>query len=143
MGDLRGYEWITKQEGASIATVAASKSLERDAHVWTEGCPLPYPEVGNHTPWDWVRLVVLGQSVACDLRLADFLNLHCIVWIWTYSEAWDKLTQMRSELDQLGPFLMPLLLVGGRVTDVAVYISISDHIFLSCHRIKTPLLHFQ
>ena len=143
MGDLRGYEWITKQEGASIATVAASKSLERDAHVWTEGCPLPYPEVGNHTPWDWVRLVVLGQSVAWDLRLADFLNLHCIVWIWTYSEAWDKLTQMRSELDQLGPFLMPLLLVGGRVTDIVVYISISDHIFLSYHRIKTPVLHFQ
>jgi hypothetical protein len=36
MRELREYEWITTQEGASIATIAASKSLERDAHVWTE-----------------------------------------------------------------------------------------------------------
>jgi hypothetical protein len=85
MRELREYEWITKQEGASSATIAASKSLERDAHVWTEvfrPLPLLYPEVGNHTPWAWVHLVVLGQSVACDS--ADFLNLHCG---WTYSEA--------------------------------------------------------
>jgi hypothetical protein len=136
MGDLRGYEWITKQEGASIATVAASKSLERDAHVWTEGCPLPYPEVGNHTPWDWVHLVVFGQSVACDLQ--TFSTCIALCGFGLTRKLGDKLTQMRSELDQLGPFLMPLLLVGGRVTDITVYISISDHIFLSYHRIKTP-----
>jgi hypothetical protein len=36
MREWREYEWISKQENASIATIAASKSLERDAHVWTE-----------------------------------------------------------------------------------------------------------
>jgi hypothetical protein len=126
MRELREYEWISKQEDASIATMAASKSLERDAHVWTE-VSLFYirsVEVGNHT-------------ATCRLS-------QLALWIGTYSEAWgDKLTQMCSELDQLGPFLVPPFLIERPSDRRHVHISISDDIFLSCPRIETSLLHFQ
>jgi hypothetical protein len=57
-----------------------------------------------------------GLGAKRGLRLADFLYLHCGFGLTR--KLGDKLTQMRSELDQLGPFLMPPLLVIGRVTDI-------------------------
>lgn len=57
-----------------------------------------------------------GLGAKRGLRLADLPNLHCGFGLTR--QLGDKLTQMRSELDQLGPHAMPPLLVSGRVTDI-------------------------
>jgi hypothetical protein len=57
-----------------------------------------------------------GLGAKRGLRLADFLDLHCGFGL--AQKLGNKLTQMRSELDQLGPRLVPPLPVSGRVTGI-------------------------
>jgi hypothetical protein len=88
MRELREYEWITKQDGTSTATTAASKSLERDTHVWTEVSPT-YTEKGKIIlggwDWDfaWVVLAPREQSVACDLQAFWTCIENCRWSYWT------------------------------------------------------------
>jgi hypothetical protein len=60
--------------------------------------------------WSW------GKAWLTTCRLSQLA-----LWIGLTRRLGEKLTQMRSELDQLGPHLVPPLLVSGRVTDITCF----------------------